>query len=173
MILGSFFIAWNQKGRIIVAYYKSTNCVITGDVTIGEDTGVWHYAVIRGDEDRITIGARSNVQDGAVLHVDEGAPLTVGSGVTIGHRAIVHGCTIGDDVLVGMGAIVMNGAHIGAGSIIAAGAVVTEGAAIPPESLVIGVPGKVRANVRPEQRQATAENAARYVALAKADLERA
>ena len=153
-----------------MAYYKSEHCVITGDVTIGADTGIWHYAVIRGDEDRITIGARSNVQDGAVLHVDEGDPLTVGDGVTIGHRAIVHGCTIDDDVLVGMGAIVMNRAHIGAGSIIAAGAVVTEGAEIPPESLVIGVPGKVRASVRPEQRQATIENANRYVALAKAAL---
>lgn len=153
-----------------MSYYKSEHCVITGDVTIGADTGIWHYAVIRGDEDRITIGARSNVQDGAVLHVDEGDPLTVGDGVTIGHRAIVHGCTIDDDVLVGMGAIVMNRAHIGAGSIIAAGAVVTEGAEIPPESLVIGVPGKVRASVRPEQRQATIENANRYVALAKAAL---
>lgn len=129
-------------------------------------------SVVRGDEDRITIGARTNVQDGAVLHVDEGWPLSIGSGITIGHRAVVHGCTIEDDVLVGMGAIVMNGAKIGSGSIIAAGAVVPGGAEIPPDSLVIGVPGKVRASVRPEQRQSTVENAQRYVALAEKHLER-
>ena len=153
-----------------MAHYQSENCVISGDVGLGEDASVWHYAVVRGDEDRIRIGARSNVQDGAVLHVDEGWPFSVGDGVTIGHRAVVHGCTIEDDVLVGMGAIIMNGAHIGRGSIIAAGAVVTEGAEIPPESLVIGLPAKVRASVRPEQRAATKENAARYVALAEQQL---
>ena len=93
-----------------MAYYKSAHCVIEGAVEIGADANIWHYAVVRGDEDSITIGARTNVQDGAVLHVDEGWPLSVGSGITIGHRAVVHGCTIEDDVLVGMGAIIMNGA---------------------------------------------------------------
>lgn len=87
-----------------MAYYKSAHCVIEGAVEIGADASIWHYAVVRGDEDSITIGARTNVQDGAVLHVDEGWPLSIGSGVTIGHRAVVHGCTIEDDVLVGMGA---------------------------------------------------------------------
>lgn len=154
-----------------MAYYKSAHCVIEGSVEIGANASIWHYAVVRGDEDSITIGARTNVQDGAVLHVDEGWPLSIGSGVTIGHRAVVHGCTIEDDVLVGMGAIVMNGAKIGHGSIIAAGAVVPGGAEIPPDSLVIGVPGKVRASVRPEQRQSTVENAQRYVALAEKHLE--
>lgn len=154
-----------------MAYYKSVHCVIEGAVEIGAVASIWHYAVVRGDEDSITIGARTNVQDGAVLHVDEGWPLSIGSGVTIGHRAVVHGCTIEDDVLVGMGAIVMNGAKIGSGSIIAAGAVVPGGAEIPPDSLVIGVPGKVRASVRPEQRQSTVENAQRYVALAEKRLE--
>lgn len=155
-----------------MAYYKSAHCVIEGAVEIGADASIWHYAVVRGDEDSITIGARTNVQDGAVLHVDEGWPLSIGSGVTIGHRAVVHGCTIEDDVLVGMGAIVMNGAHIGSGSIIAAGAVVLENADIPPDSLVVGVPGKVRGSVRPEQRVATQTNAEHYVALAKKQLER-
>lgn len=150
-----------------MAYYKSAHCVIEGDVHIGEDASIWHYAVVRGDEDSIRIGARSNVQDGAVLHVDEGWPLVIGSGVTIGHRAVVHGCTIEDDVLVGMGAIIMNGARIGAGSIIAAGAVVTGGAEIPPRSLVVGVPAKVRGSVRPEQCADTQKNAARYIALAE------
>ncbi|MEE0435905.1 MAG: gamma carbonic anhydrase family protein [Peptococcaceae bacterium] len=155
-----------------MAYYKSAHCVVTGDVQLAEDVNIWHYAVVRADEDRITIGARTNVQDGAVLHVDEGDPLTIGAGVTIGHRAIVHGCTIGDDVLVGMGAIIMNGAKIGAGSIIAAGAVVTGGAEIPPNSLVVGVPGKVRGAVRAEQLADSRDNAERYVHLAEKALQR-
>ncbi len=130
-----------------MAYYKSAHCVIEGAVEIGANASIWHYAVVRGDEDSITIGARTNVQDGAVLHVDEGWPLSIGSGVTIGHRAVVHGCTIEDDVLVGMGAIVMNGAKIGHGSTIAAGAVVPGGAEIPPR-----FPRHRRARKSPRQR---------------------
>ena len=155
-----------------MAYYKSAHCVVEGAAEIGDDASIWHYAVVRGDEDRITIGARTNIQDGAVLHVDEGWPLDIGSGVTIGHRAVVHGCTIGDDVLIGMGAIIMNGAHIGSGSVIAAGAVVTGGADVPPQSLVMGVPAKIRGSVRPEQRRSTIENAERYIHLAEKRLER-
>ena len=153
-----------------MAYYKSAHCVIDGQVQLGENVSVWHYAVIRADEAPIVIGDNSNVQDGCVLHVDEEAPLTIGKGVTIGHRAVVHGCTIEDDVLVGMGAIVLNGAHIGQGSIIAAGAVVLGGAEIPPHSLVMGVPAKVRGEVRPEQLTDTIENAKKYVALAQKEL---
>ena len=104
------------------------------------------------------------------MHVDEGTALTIGNGVTVGHRAVVHGCTIDDDVLIGMGAIVLNGAHVGAGSIIAAGAVVLGGAEIPPNSMVMGVPAKVRGTIRPEQIKASRENAERYVALAKKHL---
>ena len=153
-----------------MAYYKSANCVIDGQVQLGTDVNIWHYAVVRADEAPIVIGDRSNVQDGCVLHEDEGAPLTIGSGVTIGHRAVVHGCTIEDDVLIGMGAIVLNHAHIGKGSIVAAGAVVLGGAEIPPNSLVMGVPAKVRGEVRPEQLADTKENAKKYVALAKEQL---
>lgn len=153
-----------------MAHYESSHCVIDGDVTIGEEVGIWHYAVVRGDEASIVIGEGSNIQDGCVLHVDEGNPLTIGKGVTVGHRAVVHGCTIEDDVLIGMGAIVLNDAHIGAGSIIAAGAVVLGGAEIPANSMVMGVPAKVRSTVRPEQLQASQENATRYVALAKKHL---
>ena len=153
-----------------MAHYESLHCVIDGDVTIGEDVGIWHYAVVRGDEAAIRIGDRSNIQDGCILHVDEGTALTIGNGVTVGHRAVVHGCTIDDDVLIGMGAIVLNGAHVGAGSIIAAGAVVLGGADIPPNSMVMGVPAKVRGTIRPEQLKASRENAERYVALAKKHL---
>ena len=153
-----------------MAHYESPHCVIDGDVTIGEGVGIWHYAVVRGDEAAIHIGDRSNIQDGCILHVDEGKALTIGNGVTVGHRAVVHGCTIDDDVLIGMGAIVLNGAHVGAGSIIAAGAVVLGGADIPPNSMVMGVPAKVRGTIRPEQLKASRENAERYVVLAKKHL---
>ena len=150
-----------------MAYYKSEHCLIEGAVEIGDDVSIWHYAVVRAEVGHISIGAGTNVQDGAVLHTDEGYPLSIGAGVTIGHRAIVHGCSVGDDVLIGMGAIIMNGARIGSGSVIAAGAVVTEGCQIPPNSLVMGIPGKVRSTVRPEQRRQTAVNAERYIAHAK------
>ena len=118
--------------------------VLAGAVTIGAGTGVWYTTVVRADFASITVGARSNIQDGTVVHADPGFPVVVGDGVTIGHRAVVHGCTVEDDVLVGMGAVLMNGVHVGAGSLIAAGAVLTQGTVVPPGSLVAGVPGKVR-----------------------------
>jgi carbonic anhydrase/acetyltransferase-like protein (isoleucine patch superfamily) len=139
---------------------------VVGDVHLAEDTSVWPSAVIRGDTERITIGARSNVQDGAVIHADPGVPTTIGADCVIGHRAIVHGTTLEDGVLVGMGAILLNRVYVGTGSIIAAGAVVLEGTVIPPGSLVVGVPGKVVRAVSAEQQAGIRDNAARYVALA-------
>ena len=125
--------------------YVDVSAQVTGEVTIGEQSSVWMNAVLRGDVHSITLGACSNVQDNAVLHGQRGVwPVVVGDRCTIGHGAIVHGCVLEDDVLVGMGAIVMNGARIGAGSIVAAGALVTEGVQIPAGSLVAGVPGRVR-----------------------------
>jgi carbonic anhydrase/acetyltransferase-like protein (isoleucine patch superfamily) len=125
--------------------YVDASAQVLGDVTIGAQSSIWMNAVLRGDVHSIRVGNRSNVQDNAVLHGQRGVwPVVVGDGVTIGHGAIVHGCVLEDDVLVGMGAIILNGARVGAGSIIAAGAVVTEGAQIPAGSLVAGVPGKVR-----------------------------
>lgn len=118
--------------------------VVVGDVTLAEGSSVWFNAVIRGDGDTITVGARTNIQDLAMLHVDPGRPLAIGREVTVGHRAILHGCTIESCCLIGMGAVVMNGAHVGRGSIIAAGTVVLENAVIPPFSLVAGMPGTVR-----------------------------
>jgi carbonic anhydrase/acetyltransferase-like protein (isoleucine patch superfamily) len=116
--------------------------VVLGNVTLGDKVSIWPTAVVRGDSDRITIGDESNVQDGAVLHADENVPCTIGKRVTIGHRAIVHGATVEDECLIGMGAIVLNNAVIGKGSLIAAGALVTEGTTVPPNSVVIGIPGK-------------------------------
>ncbi len=116
---------------------------VIADVVLGEDSSVWFGAAIRGDNTTITIGARSNVQEGAVLHSDPGAPLTVGEDCTIGHRAILHGCTIGDGTLIGMGAIILNRAVIGENCIVGAGALVTEGKVFPAGSLIVGSPARV------------------------------
>lgn len=115
---------------------------VVGDVSLGEDVGVWFNASIRGDRAPISIGARSNVQEGAVLHADPGFPLTIGEGVTVGHRAIVHGCTVGDGSLIGMGAVVLNGARIGSNCLVGAGALVTEGKVFPDGSLIVGSPAR-------------------------------
>ncbi len=124
--------AWVAPGAFVI-----------GDVVLDDRSSVWYGAVLRGDGDAIRIGARSNIQDSAVVHTDPGYPVSVGSGVSVGHGAVLHGCTVEDDVLVGMGAVVLNGARIGAGSLIAAGAVVLEGTQVPPGSLVAGVPARV------------------------------
>jgi carbonic anhydrase/acetyltransferase-like protein (isoleucine patch superfamily) len=118
--------------------------VLAGSVVIGDGASVWYGTVLRADNEPITIGARSNVQDNCVFHVDQGKPVLIGEGVSIGHSAVVHGATIEDHVLVGMHATVMNGAVIGTESLVAAGALVTEGMIVPPRSLVAGVPAKVR-----------------------------
>ncbi len=147
--------------------FIAPGAVVVGDVTIGPQSSVWFQAVLRGDCEAIRIGSRSNVQDGAVLHADPGLPCIIGDGVTIGHQAIVHGATVGDNVVVGMGSIVLNGAKIGRDSIIAAGAVVTEGADIPPGSLVMGLPGKVRRAVTPEEIEHNRYAAEHYMENAK------
>ena len=138
---------------------------VLGDVTLGAGASVWPFAVLRGDPDRIVIGAESNVQDGAVVHVDRGVPATLGARVSVGHRAIVHGATVEDDCLVGMAAVLLNGVVVGRGSIVAAGAVVPEGAVIPPGSLVLGVPGVVRRPTRADEQARIARTVASYVAL--------
>lgn len=136
--------------------------VIAGAVSLGERVSVWPGASLRAEEEPIAIGDDSNVQDSCSLHVDAGSPLTIGARVSIGHNAVVHGCTVEDDVLIGMHATVMNGAVIGSGSLIAAGALVTEGAVIPANSLVAGVPGKVRRETTDDERRAIARNASVY-----------
>lgn len=134
------------------AAYIAENATISGDVTLGENSSVWFNAVMRAEVAPITIGALSDVQDHVMLHADYDCPVTIGERVSIGHSAIVHGATIEDRVIVGMGAIVMNGAVIGEGSIIAAGALVKEGMVVPPYSLVAGVPGVVKKTFEPGQR---------------------
>ncbi|MDX6220842.1 MAG: hypothetical protein QOJ48_2523 [Frankiales bacterium] len=147
--------------------WVAPDAVLAGAVTIGPEASVWYATVIRGDGDTIRVGARSNIQDGCVLHTDPGLQLVVGAGVSVGHRAVLHGCVVEDDVLIGMGAIVMNGAHIGTGSLVAAGALVTEGTKIPPRSLVVGAPAKVRREVSDDELEMVRYNATHYVALAR------
>ncbi len=131
-------------------YYIAPNASVIGSVAIEHQASVWFNAVVRGDDEQITIGERSNVQDGSVLHADPGYPLTLGKDVTIGHMVMLHGCTIGDGTLIGMGAIILNGARIGAGSLLGAGALVPEGKEIPDGVLALGSPAKV---VRPLSRE--------------------
>lgn len=140
---------------------------IVGDVEIEDNVSVWYGAVIRGDVAPIKIGKNSNVQDNCVLHVTENIPLTIGENVTIGHGAVVHGCTLEDNVLIGMNATVLNNAHIGKNSIVGAGAVVSEGKEFPDGSLILGVPGKLIKEVSPEQIEGIQENADHYVELSK------
>jgi carbonic anhydrase/acetyltransferase-like protein (isoleucine patch superfamily) len=140
---------------------------IIGNVELGDDVGIWFGAVIRGDNERIRIGARTNIQDLCVLHSDPGSPLTVGENCTIGHRAILHGCSIGDGTLVGMGATILNGASIGKNCLIGAGALVTEGKAFPDGSLVVGAPGKVARALTEDDIARLGRSAAHYVANAR------
>jgi carbonic anhydrase/acetyltransferase-like protein (isoleucine patch superfamily) len=136
-----------------------------GNVTLGARVSVWPTAVLRGDSDAITIGEDSNVQDGTVVHVDPGVPCTIGARVAIGHRAIVHGTTVGDDCLIGMGAILLNGVVVGSGSIVGAGAVCREGMQIPPNSLVVGVPARVIRETTEAERARIASTVAAYLRL--------
>lgn len=146
--------------------WVAPNATVIGKVTLSEDSSVFYTSVLRGDLDSITIGEGSNIQDGCVAHTDTGYPVVVGVGVSVGHRAVLHGCTIEDDSLIGMGAVVLNGATVGAGSLVAAGAVVTEGMQIPPGSLVAGVPAKIRRELDEKTIEGLRENARIYVDLA-------
>ena len=147
--------------------FVAPGAVLIGRVTVGAEASVWYGAVLRADRDAIVVGERSNVQDGCVLHTDPGLPLSVGSQVTIGHNATLHGCIVEDLVLIGMGAILLNGARVGRHSIIAAGAVLAEGQQVPEGVLVAGVPGKVRRDLSEAERAAIEDNAATYIALSQ------
>lgn len=148
--------------------WVAPNATVIGRVEIASQASVFYTAVLRGDVSSIRIGAGSNVQDGVVIHADPEFPATIGAGVSVGHRAVVHGCTIEDNCLIGMGAVVLNGAVVGAGSLVAAGAVVLEGTVVPPGSLVAGVPGKVRRALTADETAGIVANAAHYVELGRA-----
>jgi carbonic anhydrase/acetyltransferase-like protein (isoleucine patch superfamily) len=164
---GSRLLIRSYRGhtpQIAATAYIDPAAVIIGDVAIGEHASVWPGAIIRGDVHWIRIGARTNIQDGSVLHVmGDDHPLSIGDGVTVGHGVILHGCTVESRCLIGMGSIILNGAKIGTGSIVAAGTLVAEGAVVPPGSLFMGHPGKFRRALTAEDLESLDSYAARYV----------
>lgn len=145
-----------------------SRATVLGDVILGARASVWPGAVLRGDSDRITVGDDSNVQDGAIIHVDHGVPAVIGARVAIGHGAIVHGAVVEDDALIGIGAIVLNRVRVGRGSIVAAGALCPEGMQIPPDSLVMGVPGRVVRSTTEAERERIAGTVRAYLELQQA-----
>lgn len=145
--------------------WVAENAVLVGDITIGEGSSVWYGAVLRGDENSITIGKNTNIQDGAILHESSSYPLVIGDGVTVGHRAILHGCEIGDNVVVGMGSIVLNGAKIGKDSIVGAGALVTQNKEFPDGSMILGSPARLLRSLTPEEIARNRWNAEEYMRL--------
>ncbi len=161
-----------RSPRISPSAFIAPHTFIAGDVEIGEEASIWPCCSLRGDIAPIRIGAHSNIQDGTVVHVADNLPAIIGEWVTVGHNATVHACTLEDEVLVGMGAIVLDGAHVGARSIIGANATVTPGTRIPPGSLVLGSPGKVARVLSLEQQAGVREWAERYVKLSRVYLAR-
>ncbi|GAA3008046.1 carbonic anhydrase/acetyltransferase-like protein (isoleucine patch superfamily) [Streptomyces sp. KhCrAH-43] len=151
--------------------FTAPTSVAIGDITMAAGSSLWYQAVLRADCGPIAIGADSNIQDNCSVHVDPGFEVRVGERVSVGHNAVLHGCTIEDDVLIGMGATVLNGAHIGAGSLVAAQALVPQGMRVPPGSLVAGVPAKVKRQLTEEELEGVRFNAVGYVELAKAHRE--
>jgi carbonic anhydrase/acetyltransferase-like protein (isoleucine patch superfamily) len=161
----------DSSPQVAGSAWVAPGAFVIGDVHLGEESSVWYGAVLRGDTEPIRVGARTNVQDGCVLHADPGYPAIVGEGCVVGHNAVVHGCEIGDSCLVGMGATILNGAKIGAGSIVAAGAVVPEGREFPPRSLIVGIPARHIGEVTEEQAADIERGASEYVERAAAHRE--
>ena len=157
----------DARPEIAPSAFVAPGAFLIGKVTLGEEANVWYGAVLRGDTEPIRIGARTNVQDGCVLHADPGYPAAIGDDCVIGHNAVVHGCEVGDGCLVGMGVTIMNGAKIGEGFIVAAGALVAEGKEFPPRSLIVGAPAKLVREVTEAQTEDIARGARTYVERAR------
>lgn len=153
--------------KIHESVFIAPGAVVLGDVTMGEDASIWYHVTVRGDRYPIVIGRGTNVQDNCVIHVGDGYSTHIGDYVTIGHGAIVHGCEIGDNSLIGMGAVLMNGSVIGKNCIVAASALITEGTHIPDNSLVLGCPGKIKRRVTEEEMEKVLQNARLYVEEAR------
>jgi len=147
--------------------FDAPNCAIVGDVKMGDDASVWYGAAIRGDVASVEIGRRSNIQDNATVHVGHGTPTIIGNEVTVGHNAVIHGCTVEDRCLIGMGAVVLDNAHIGEGSVVGAGSLVTQGKKFPPRSLIVGSPAKAIGSISEEQYEQLKQSAETYVNLAR------
>lgn len=155
------------KLQIDPSAFVAHSAVLVGEITVGAESSLWYGVVARGDMEPIHVGTQSNVQDGTVIHVDVDLPTRIGDNVTIGHRAVIHGCILEDGCLVGMGSIVLSGSRIGAGSLIAAGALVREGTMVPPGVLFAGVPGRVLRELLPEEASRVAANSLSYVEYAR------
>ena len=149
--------------RLADTAWVADNAQVIGNVELGEDSSVWFGVTVRGDTETITVGKGSNIQDGSGLHADVGMPLTVGDNVTVGHKVMLHGCTIGDESLIGIGAIVLNGAKIGKNCLVGAGALVTEGKEFPDGSMIIGSPAKAVRQLTPEQMEGLRQSARHYI----------
>jgi carbonic anhydrase/acetyltransferase-like protein (isoleucine patch superfamily) len=153
--------------RLDASAWVADNAQVMGDVSLAADTSIWFGVTVRGDSERITIGRGTNVQDGSVLHADAGVPLVIGEDVTIGHMVMLHGCTIGDESLIGIGAVVLNGAKIGRNCLVGAGSLVTEGKEFPDGSMIIGSPAKAVRQLSPEQIEGLRQSARHYTANAR------
>jgi len=156
----------NLRPKIHESCFIAPTADVIGDVTVGENSSIWHRTVLRGDVNKIVVGANTNIQDGSIVHVADDYPTIIGDNVTIGHGAIVHGCTVKDGAFIGMGAIILDGAVIGEGALIGAGALVTEGKEIPPYSLAVGVPAKVVKKLSQEYIEMAQDRAVKYAKLA-------
>ncbi len=152
--------------RVAPSAWIADSAQVIGNVELGEEVSVWFATVLRGDTERISVGRGSNIQDGSVLHADGGQPLVIGEHVTVGHKVTLHGCTVGDGALIGIGAIVLNGAKIGRGCLVGAGALVTEGKEFPDGSMILGSPAKAVRMLTPEQQQGLIHSAQHYIANA-------
>ena len=153
--------------QVAASAWVAENAQVVGQVTLAEDSSVWFGTVIRGDTDTISIGRGSNIQDGSVLHADRGQPLSVGENVTVGHQVMLHGCTIGDESLIGIGAVVLNGARIGRNCLVGAGSLVTEGKEFPDGSMILGSPARVVRQLSPEQIEGLRTSARHYMENAR------
>jgi gamma-carbonic anhydrase len=161
------FLLPDAQPEVHESVFIAPGATIIGAVSLAEESSVWYGAVLRGDINRVIIGAQSNVQDACILHVSDDYPAVLGERVTLGHRAIVHACTIGDEVLVGMGAIILDGAKIGPRCIVAAGALVPKGMRAPEGSLLMGSPARIVRTLSPEEQQANAKLALKYVEISR------
>jgi carbonic anhydrase/acetyltransferase-like protein (isoleucine patch superfamily) len=157
----------DQVPKIHQSAFVAWNAEVAGAVSLAKDVSIWFSVTLRADIASIEIGEGSNIQDGSVVHVDRDAPTIVGRNVTVGHRAILHSCVIGDNALIGMGAIILNGAEIGSESIVGAGALVTQGKKFPPRSLLLGSPAKLVRELTPEEIEGIKQNAEHYIELAR------
>ena len=152
-----------RRPEVAESAWVADSAQVMGDVALGEGVSVWFGAIARGDSNRIVVGAGSNIQDGCVLHADDGLPLVIGERVTVGHQVMLHGCTIGDESLIGIGAIVLNGAKIGKHCLVGAGSLVTEGKEFPDGSMIIGSPAKAMRQLTPEQIEGLRKSAQHYM----------